>query len=156
MKYDLKKIMSIAWELKRLDDKNLFSECLKEAWKAAKRTTTIVKSWFISKNFSSDEAFIIGCADTSVVDITEKAMKLRFESDYGTITRWIPKSCLVSGLDELEEFIRDERQENGLKKYEKLLDWARENGLKVGNHPKKVNLIAKIKKAGLELPIWAM
>ncbi len=36
MKYNLKKIMRRAWEIKREDSKNIFSLCLKMAWEEAK------------------------------------------------------------------------------------------------------------------------
>ena len=63
MKYDLRKIMKRAWEIKELvdqktknsllnrnifrelkkEEKALFSECLKEAWKEAKRASELEK-----------------------------------------------------------------------------------------------------------------
>lgn len=155
MKYDLKKIMEMAWKLKKLNSANLFSECLKEAWVAAKTTTLDVKSWFMSKNFSNDEIFIAGCSEKSIVKSTEKALYVEFDSDYGRIYKWVPKTCFVTGMEVLEEKIAYEKQCEGLEKYEKLIAWATERGLKVGNHPKKVNLIAKIVKHGLEVPAWA-
>jgi len=41
MRYDLKKIMKRAWEIKRQHDRNIFSECLKEAWKEAKESKVV-------------------------------------------------------------------------------------------------------------------
>ena len=69
MKYNLKKIMSRAWEIKELvdqktknsllnrnifrelkkEEKALFSECLKEAWKEAKRASELEKELKIKK-----------------------------------------------------------------------------------------------------------
>ena len=43
MKYDLKKIMKRAWELKKEDEKNIFSLCLKMAWEEAKKETSLPK-----------------------------------------------------------------------------------------------------------------
>ncbi len=36
MKYDLRNIMKRAWEIKKQDDRNVFSLCLKQAWVEAK------------------------------------------------------------------------------------------------------------------------
>lgn len=72
MKYNLKKIMKRAWEIKELvdqktknsllnrnifrelkkEEKALFSECLKEAWKEAKRASELEKELKIKKEQS--------------------------------------------------------------------------------------------------------
>lgn len=72
MKYDLRKIMRRAWEIKELvdqktknsllnrnifrelkkEEKALFSECLKEAWKEAKRASELEKELKIKKEQS--------------------------------------------------------------------------------------------------------
>ena len=72
MKYDLRKIMKRAWEIKELvdqkiknsllnrnifrelkkEEKALFSECLKEAWKEAKRASELEKELKIKKEQS--------------------------------------------------------------------------------------------------------
>lgn len=43
MKYDLRKIMKRAWEIKRQDKRNIFSFCLKMAWEEAKEETSLPK-----------------------------------------------------------------------------------------------------------------
>lgn len=43
MKYDLRKIMKRAWELKKEDEKNIFSLCLKMAWTEAKEEQELPK-----------------------------------------------------------------------------------------------------------------
>ena len=43
MKYDLKKIMSRAWEIKKENSRNIFSLCLKAAWKEAKEENKLPK-----------------------------------------------------------------------------------------------------------------
>ena len=43
MKYDLKKIMSRAWEIKKENARNIFSLCLKAAWKEAKEENKLPK-----------------------------------------------------------------------------------------------------------------
>lgn len=43
MKYDLRKIMKRAWEIKKENSKNIFSLCLKIAWEEAKKETSLPK-----------------------------------------------------------------------------------------------------------------
>lgn len=43
MKYDLKKIMSRAWEIKKENSRNIFSLCLKIAWEEAKEENKLPK-----------------------------------------------------------------------------------------------------------------
>lgn len=42
MKYNLKNIMKRAWEIKRTDDENIFSLCLKMAWAEVKAIDTLL------------------------------------------------------------------------------------------------------------------
>ena len=43
MKYDLRKIMKRAWEIKKENSRNIFSLCLKMAWEEAKEETSLPK-----------------------------------------------------------------------------------------------------------------
>lgn len=105
MKFDMSFIMKKAWKIeknfeKENGEKALFSECLKEAWRVAKMQitgkTVMVKEWFLRKNFTFDEAYIIGISYKSVVEKeTLKAALVRFTSELGSKTFWIPKSCLM-------------------------------------------------------------
>ena len=52
MKYNLKKIMKRAWEIKRENSKNIFSLCLKMAWEEAKKPSHPLKKQLI---FSAEE-----------------------------------------------------------------------------------------------------
>lgn len=62
----------------------------------------IVKGWFMSKEFTSSERIAISTADRcEVVRETEKAMLVKWFTEYGTIQHWLPKSvCEV--IDEVE------------------------------------------------------
>lgn len=54
-----------------------------------------VKKWFLEKNFTRNEIYAIQTTDeVRVQKETEKAVLLCWRTDYGTITSWIPKSCL--------------------------------------------------------------
>ena len=55
-----------------------------------------VAGWFIQKNFNQNERMVITSADSAaVVKETEKAVRVKWVSDYGTVFGWVPKSCLV-------------------------------------------------------------
>lgn len=123
MKFDLSYIMKKAWDIKRKADtevrnrkfnhndfspladseKALFSECLKEAWRIAKTETVgkniVVKEWFLNKNFSQDERYMIDISYSAVVEReTQKASLVKFTNEYGSKAYWIPKSCLLIAM----------------------------------------------------------
>ena len=97
----LKAVMKKAWEIKKLDKRNVFAECLKMAWAFVKRNAKriSIKAWFQDKLGKENHAYIMNWNDTPVRE-TEKAVlvAIEFESFYGTEFEkncWIPKSCLV-------------------------------------------------------------
>lgn len=57
-----------------------------------------VPAWIIMKNLRQDEAdAVIGhTASISIVRETEKAQLIRFDTDFGHIEMWTPKSVLVA------------------------------------------------------------
>ena len=57
-----------------------------------------VPAWIIVKNLRQDEAdAVIGhTASISIVRETEKAQLIRFDTDFGGIEMWTPKSVLVA------------------------------------------------------------
>lgn len=72
----------------------LTPEALAELNKTA-NTGYSVKSWFITKNFSQNEKYIMQIADSADFQKeTEKAVLLKWNSKHGSFTKWIPKSCL--------------------------------------------------------------
>ena len=109
----------------------------------------IIKDWFLEKNFSEHERYAISVSDIEILKETEKAYLLKFISEFGKVEKWIPKACIKTN-----EEIKAEREqaENNLNKYEKLVEWAKQNGLKVRNRMKKTTIITIIKNAGLEVP----
>ena len=110
----------------------------------------IIKDWFLEKSFSENEKYAIKVSDVEIEKETEKAYLLKFTSEFGVIEKWIPKSCIKT-----EEEIKEEKEqaEERINKYEKLVEWAKEHGLKVRNKMKKTTIITIIKQAGLEVPI---
>lgn len=99
-----------------------FAECLREQWafvkminegtkqveekrsnrpkRVEKSTDEIIaiKDWFVRKNFSEHEAYIINTNDwIEVVEETAKAYHLIVHNaDFGNIKTWAPKSCCVA------------------------------------------------------------
>jgi len=99
-----------------------FAECLKEEWafrkmlqsetierKATQKAKavrveksineiTAIKDWFVRKNFTQEEAYVIKANDwIEVIEETAKAYKLVVHNaDFGNITTWAPKSCCVA------------------------------------------------------------
>lgn len=100
-KYDLRKIMLRAWDLFRAaaGTGKKFGDCLRASWAAAKnapvRIIVSVAPWFLRKNFSQGQRYGIETCDNAVIKAeTEKAYKLGFDTDFGYVTSWFPKSVL--------------------------------------------------------------
>jgi len=113
----LSKIMKKAWEIKRQDKRNVFSECLKMAWAFYKKTRLTVKEWFAEKiqreasrydmwidfeyknGQSNMENGLVTIKVFEKLAETEKAIKVKLETGYvvGSVkgwTTWIPKSVI--------------------------------------------------------------
>ena len=110
--------------------------------------------WFISKNLTRTQSDAIIGERMTVEKETEKAVLVKWNTDYGFVTLWTPKSIIVT-----EEEAKAEAKAEAEKKiqnfkaaeerYNKLINFAKENGLAVRNKMKKVTVMEMIKKAGL-------
>lgn len=116
-----------------------------------------IKSWFVLKNFTSEERYVESVSDKEVIKESEKAVLIKFVSDFGSFTKWIPKSCLMTEedyrIEREKEIERAKRFEEGKKRYGQLIKFAKENkvkGIRIGL--RKETIINKIKDAGLEVP----
>lgn len=119
--------------------------------------TAEIKSWFLIKNFTPDERYVVEVSDREILRETEKAVNIKFTSKYGNLFSWIPKSVFMTEEDYRIEREKEEKRiarfEKGKKRYEKLVEFAKANnvkGVRVGW--RKETIINKIKNAGLELP----
>lgn len=120
-----------------------------------------IKNWFLNKNFTQNERYIIECADMAgeleIIKETEKAVQFKADSDFGELKFWCPKSCLIENETEQEKQRRKEhaaRFQSGLKYNETLVKFAKENGIKgIRNGLKTATLIKKITEAGFEIPL---
>lgn len=54
-----------------------------------------IANWFIEKEFTQGERYAISTTEPSVERETEKAALLTWNTDFGKITRWIPKTLIT-------------------------------------------------------------
>lgn len=117
-----------------------------------------VKEWFLNKNFTDNKAFIIRMAEESgelsIVSETEKAFKLKAESDFGNIIFWCPKSCMYTVEEYRAEVEKKMNAVNkGLEYNRKLLAVAKENRIKGARTGMKTQtLLKKLRENGVEIP----
>jgi hypothetical protein len=100
----LKAVMKKAWEIKKQDKRNVWSECLKMAWSIVKGLHNMskkigIKTWFQDKLMKENNAYINDWSD-DIVRETEKAVCIHmdFETKTGvpfSKNVWVPKSCLA-------------------------------------------------------------
>jgi len=100
-------VMKRAWEMYKeagCTSRYEFAIALRAAWAELKAVVTGAKtkiiagfkSWFINKEFTQNQRHVIETAlcgrEFEVKKETEKAVLIKFFSDYGTIQSWFPKS----------------------------------------------------------------
>ncbi|MHC1786145.1 MAG: hypothetical protein AB9880_03670 [Christensenellales bacterium] len=55
-----------------------------------------IQPWFMNKEFSQSERYAIQTAEAPIVSRkTEKASLLKWATEFGTITKWVPDSCII-------------------------------------------------------------
>lgn len=114
--------------------------------------TMYVKEWIVRKNLNEQEAYAVSeiLFEGDVIRETEKAYYLLFDTNYGHIKMWAPKSqCYDEEARREMEREEEKRFEEGCKRYEKLLSFCKENGLKVRKGMRKATLLKKVEEAGL-------
>src|SRR5690606_20031278 len=91
-----------------------------------------IKSWFYNKEFSSEEQYAISCgAELSIERETAKVILGKWVTKFGSFTKWLPKSVLVS-KEEAKKIIEKQQKETQQRfnDYENLVRWAKEQGIK--------------------------
>lgn len=119
-----------------------------------------IKKWFLEKNFSRAEIYVIEEADLGgelyQIEEREKSILFKAVSDFGAITFWCPKSCLTANMTEKELAAQKkfaDAIDSGLEYNQKLIDWAKAQGVKgVRKGMKTTTVSKKIKEAGLQVP----
>lgn len=120
------------------------------------KNLTHIKKWFLDKNFDYYERQAYNTSFGFTVEReTEKAVLIEIDGDYGKVTKWIPKSVLITKEEyETERDAVVDSFENGLEYNEKLLKFAKENNVKgIRKGMRTVTLISKIKDYDLEVPV---
>lgn len=55
----------------------------------------VVKAWFANKEFSQGERHAMETSDAAIDRETEKAYLLKWNTKFGVIKKWVPKSCVT-------------------------------------------------------------
>ena len=112
--------------------------------------TKIVPAWIVEKNLDQDRFYAVRAegVNPSLARETEKAVLLEWDTEFGKVSMWCPKSILKS-----EEQVKAEEQadiERSNKKYDgytKLIMAAEKAGVKYVRGYLKVNTIVRMCKA---------
>lgn len=118
----------------------------------------MIKEWFLEKNFTSNERYVIELAELNnelfVIKESEKAVYFKATSDFGTLTFWCPKACIYTEEEVIEKIQKKTSAlEKGLSYNETLLTLAKENGIKgVRKGMKTTTLIKKLTSSGIDIP----
>lgn len=154
-----KEIMKRAWEIKRENEKYIFGECLRMAWKDSKnplKKYIYIKTWFLNK--MEIPSYAIVNEKVQVVGETEKAYKTIMETETIdgehdlVLNFWVPKKCTMTEEEKMEEEKEQEKRfEEGCKKYEEILNFCKENNVKGARAGlRKETLLKKITESGLK------
>lgn len=158
----MKNIMKRAWEMMKEVNGALFSECLKEAWKENRELKKVyIKDWFLNRIELGYGKRAVNEQLCNIIKQTEKAYLLDVEwytvdGEYdGSTYKWVPKSCTFTMKEHADIEERQEKAfEDGCRRYENLINFAKNNnvkGIRVGL--RKETILKKIKEAGLEYAI---
>lgn len=104
-----------------------------------------IASWFLIENFSQNERYLLSVGEVTIKTETEKAILIKVYTDYGVMTKWIPKSVIATD-EEVEKILKEEnekRQANAEYRNE-LINIAKENKLSVGCHTKTKTIVKKL------------
>lgn len=113
------------------------------------KNTVYVKSWIVQKNLGIGTNEYAGAKEVNfefkIEKETVKAVYGFFPTSYGRVYGWFPKSQTMTTAEKIEE---DNARTN---RYEEVLAFAKDNGLRVRKGMKMATLKAKIAEAGLIL-----
>ena len=107
----------------------------------------LLPSWFVEKNFTQNEKYILDiCYNEVVIRETEKAILLRWDSKFGSIKRWVPKSLLNGTYQEKK--VENGKQKKSLR--ETVIELLKENNIKMRINNKTETLCKLVWKNGLQ------
>ena len=120
--------------------------------------TIYIQKWFMYKIKSElNNWYEISSREVTIVKETDKAYEVsvevsRIDGEWdGTKQVWVPKSCTMTEAEYQAELkAEQQRFEDGCKAYEKLIAFAKENGVKgVRSGMRKSTIEQKIREAGI-------
>lgn len=115
-----------------------------------------VKSWFMDREFTTNERIAIGFNDPAVQRETEKAFLLKWDTDYGVITHWVPKSCIISDEEIAAENTPEKCAARAAatkareERYQALIDLCKANGIKARKGWRVATMKEKLAAAGVK------
>lgn len=120
-----------------------------------------LKDWF-RKTLTLEELNVLcNFPDFIYQRETEKAILFNIVGRYGSFTRWIPKSAIVTEQEKAIRKLKEEanwqayqeRQARGLEKYDKLLEFAKGTGVPgIKKRMKTRTIIDLLTEAGIKIP----
>lgn len=55
----------------------------------------VIKAWFVKKEFSQSERYAMETSSADIERETEKAYLLKWNTKFGILKKWVPKSCVT-------------------------------------------------------------
>lgn len=113
-----------------------------------------IKTWFMEKNFTAAERYAM-VGDPTVTRETEKAVCLSWNTDFGKIARWVPKSCIITDAEMAAEntpekcAARLSAIQAREASYQTLIDLCKANGIAARKGMKVSTMKAKLAAAGV-------
>ena len=115
-----------------------------------------IKNWFVEKNFSSQELLAITGCEPSVERETDKALLLSWDTDYGKISRWVPKSCILTEADLASENTPDkcaarlQKIQSINENYQALINLCKLHGISARKGMRAATMREKLKSVGVD------
>lgn len=118
-----------------------------------------IPDWILEKNLSNEERYAVSCSYSYWVEKeTEKAILVYWATDYGRVSCWVPKSVLSDENIKKAKKYEKKQEEiaqtffDGMDRHKKLVNFAKENGVKVRDNYKTATILDKLNKANIETP----
>lgn len=115
-----------------------------------------IKNWFVEKNFSSHELLAIAWCEPSVDRETDKALLLSWDTDYGKISRWVPKSCILTDEEIASENTPDkcaarlQKIQSINENYQALINLCKLHGISARKGMRAATMREKLKSVGVD------
>ena len=108
-----------------------------------------IKKWFLDKEFTANEQYLMSVSDMETLKVTEKAIQIRFNNDISSFTKWIPKSCLMTREEmEAAEMAEEARMEKASAGFEELKAFAASKGIAVRSNSTRKTIQKKLQEVG--------